>query len=529
MKILQRLTSFLLALVLVILIVPANDVQAQEGEEADYLLESEALNSWRYSDGELIPSISLYAEGEFTEYTTFPENVKGAVAKGIDVSHHQGQIDWEKVKAAGVDYAIIRCGYGDDDPNQDDKYWEYNVNECIRLGIPFGAYIYSYATTVEMAASEADHVLRLAEGYEFDYPIYFDMEADVAAALPAEQLGAIAKTFCDKIEAAGYEVGIYANKYWFTSLLTDPVFDQWPKWCAQYAEKCTYAGEYTMWQCSSKGQIDGINGNVDLNIDFGSAVKSYTEYRVIDEYVNYRTGPGTSYDLVGRLMENRVIKVEDGYSKTANGHTWYRFVLNGQEYYVASSYLKKASEASVTMSFSDVKENTWFYAPVKYVYENGYMVGTSKSEFGPLTTLSRSQFVTILYRLAGCPYTKTTKSFPDVKKNTWYTDAVLWGAEKDIVAGYPNGKFGTEDPLSREQMVALMYRYAKYMGVDVSEQGSLDKFTDKSEVSTYALEAVKWAVGTGLISGKNDGTKLAPQDSMTRAECATVITQFMQK
>lgn len=121
-------------------------------------------NSWRYQDGELIRSeedeISLLSE-------VYAPN---ATRKGIDVSEHNKNIDWEKVKAAGIDYAIIRCGYGSDIQNQDDKQWQRNVSECERLGIPYGVYIYSYAKNTEMAASEAQHVLRLISGHKLSYP-----------------------------------------------------------------------------------------------------------------------------------------------------------------------------------------------------------------------------------------------------------------------------------------------------------------------------------------------------------------------
>lgn len=124
-------------------------------------------NSWRYQDGELIRSeedeISLLSE-------VYAPN---ATRKGIDVSEHNKNIDWEKVKAAGIDYAIIRCGYGSDIQNQDDKQWQRNVSECERLGIPYGVYIYSYAKNIEMAASEAQHVLRLISGHKLSYPGIF--------------------------------------------------------------------------------------------------------------------------------------------------------------------------------------------------------------------------------------------------------------------------------------------------------------------------------------------------------------------
>ncbi len=179
--------------------------------------------------------------------------------KLIDVSTHQGLIDWEKVKPQ-IDGAILRCGYGMDLERQDDAQFKRNADECTRLGIPFGVYIYSYADTVEKARSEAEHVLRLIKGYRLAYPVYLDLEEN------GTQAGAIerANIFGDIIEAAGYWCGVYANLNWWNNHLKG--LERFTKWVAQYYSRCTYEGaSLDMWQYSSKGRIDGIRGNVDLN------------------------------------------------------------------------------------------------------------------------------------------------------------------------------------------------------------------------------------------------------------------------
>lgn len=266
----------------------SDDIQtAAETEEQQEAAVSDAeespqkgdhANSFRYSDGKLITSDNTASHRAYVQYTTWPE-VDGAVAKGIDVSQHQGSIDWQKVKNAGTDYAIIRCGYGNDETNQDDKYWKTNADACVQNGIPFGTYIYSYAENTEMAESEANHVLRLVKGYKMKYPIYYDLEdqsiLDATESDP-KKIAEIAETFCNIIESAGYEVAIYANTNWFNNYLTDSRFDSWGKWVAQYNDSCTYGGKYTMWQCSSTGQVDGISGNVDLNIDYGTVPEEAT-------------------------------------------------------------------------------------------------------------------------------------------------------------------------------------------------------------------------------------------------------------
>lgn len=260
------------------------ETKIQVGIESESELESETEleiektelveNSFRYENGEWMHNeIAMFASG-FTPWSfengnwinSLGEPIKGAIEKGIDVSFVQGKIDWEKVAATDISYAIIRCGYGNDEVSQDDKWWKYNADECTRLGIPFGVYIYSYALNTDEALSEAEHVLRLIEGYDLSYPIYLDLEDErYTGSLSNKEIADIAEVFCETIQSAGYEVGIYANLDWFRNRLTDGRFGQWTRWVAQYNSECTYKKAYTMWQCTSMGTVDGIDGFVDLN------------------------------------------------------------------------------------------------------------------------------------------------------------------------------------------------------------------------------------------------------------------------
>ncbi|MBR5251272.1 MAG: hypothetical protein IKV52_00420 [Oscillospiraceae bacterium] len=223
-------------------------------------------NSWRYKNG--VQIMDPYATAPLSE-TTHPDGT----LKAIDVSHAQ-IVDWEKAYATGMfDFAMIRCGYAEDKPEYDDTQWEYNTSECERLGIPYGTYLYSYAESVEDAISEAQHVLRLVQGKSLSYPIYYDMED---AKMEGKDLAAIATAFCETIEAAGYPVGVYASLYWWDAFLTDPCFDSWYRWVAQWNTQCEYSGRYEMWQFTNLGYIDGIKSwntetkqleqtNVDMN------------------------------------------------------------------------------------------------------------------------------------------------------------------------------------------------------------------------------------------------------------------------
>lgn len=187
--------------------------------------------------------------------------------KGIDVSEFQGKIDWEKVKNSGVEFAILRCGYGMDFSNQDDVEYERNANECERLGIPYGVYLMSYANTVEKARSEAKHVLRLIEGRKISLGVWYDIEDNgTSGAINKETLTNIINTFCNTIKNAGYKVGVYANLNWLENKIEKTIKDNYDIWVAQYYSKCEYEGKYIMWQHTSSGKVNGISTNVDMNI-----------------------------------------------------------------------------------------------------------------------------------------------------------------------------------------------------------------------------------------------------------------------
>ena len=187
--------------------------------------------------------------------------------KGIDVSEFQGKIDWEKVKNDGIEFAILRCGYGMDFSNQDDVEYERNANECERLGIPYGVYLMSYANTVEKARSEAKHVLRLIEGRKISLGVWYDIEDNgTSGAINKETLTNIINTFCNTIKNAGHRVGVYASLNWLENKIEKTIKDNYDIWVAQYYSKCEYEGKYIMWQHTSSGKVNGISTNVDMNI-----------------------------------------------------------------------------------------------------------------------------------------------------------------------------------------------------------------------------------------------------------------------
>jgi len=197
---------------------------------------------------------------------------KKVLKKGIDISFAQGNVDFSKLKGA-VDFVIIRCGYGGNYTSQDDTYWTKNVAGCEKYGIPYGVYLYSYATTLEKAKSEAKHALRLLKGHKPAYPVFLDLEESRISALGNSTILPIAKAFCAEIEKAGYQYGTYANKNWFSNYLTDKWYDGKVKWLAQYNSSVTYKGDYDIWQYSDSGKVSGINGKVDMNFCYLSFEK----------------------------------------------------------------------------------------------------------------------------------------------------------------------------------------------------------------------------------------------------------------
>ena len=178
------------------------------------------------------------------------------------------------------------------------------------------------------------------------------------------------------------------------------------------------------------------------------------------------------------------------------------------------------------LPFPDVTEGDWFYDAVRYAYENGLMDGVGDNLFAPNSETTRAQLVTILHRLAGEPEPGGDSGFADVETGTWYTDAVAWAAENGIVNGVSDTEFAPGDDITREQLAAILYRYAACQGYDVSQRADLSGFGDASSISDYAQEALSWAHAQGLVLGFEDGS-LRPQGTASRAQIAAVLMRFL--
>lgn len=268
-------------------------------------------------------------------------------------------------------------------------------------------------------------------------------------------------------------------------------------------------------------QISGKTGGTlgisfEQNSDGSHTISISVDDVIIEEFagVTLASIPASSGQVV-------VIINSDGIQKIVKKS----IVENGTAYLVLSG--------SVTVmvidnpkKFGDVNPDDWFYADAMLAAIHELFQGVSDTEFSPDEPMTRAMMVTVLYRLENEPNTSIADLFNDMESETWYTDAVAWATEGALVTGYDENTFGPEDPVTREQLATLIYRYAKYAGMGASESDDLSTFTDSGTVSDWATDAIKWSVGVGLVKGMGDGT-IAPQDAATRAEGATILMRLV--
>ena len=448
--------------------------ETQEGERPDN------GNSWRFNNGKPINAedesmAALVTQSMFRIVDDMFGSVDAsfrlpdATQVGIDVSVWQNDIDWNKAKAAGVQFAIIRCGYGSDFASQDDQKWIRNVQECSRVGIPFGVYLYSYAENTGMASSEADHAIRLLRdaGVEPALPVYYDLEeSSMGSRENVQLLGDIADTFCSKLADAGYQTGVYANLNWWNNYLTDPRFEQWDRWVAQWNSRCTYGGNYHLWQNTSDGAVNGIVGRVDMN--FALPFADVSPYH------------------------------------------WFS----------SDGWLDKAISNGAITGMKDWKGRvTW--------------------RFEPNRGITRAELACVLYRMANpgskattnpAAYEANTTPFTDVADRTWYSAALNWAYDNNVIEGYededgePLNIIAPDQLITREELATMLFRHAKENGAnmaDVAEATYADA-SDSENVSPFAVEAAEWCYDHNVMAGSFEGSGivLRPGESATRAEAS---------
>lgn len=234
--------------------------------------------AYQYTHVDVRPNGKWYGDevhGNNTVTDDFYKYFGGEDMKGIDVSIHNGNIDWAKVKSAGIDFAILRAGYGRL-ASQKDECFEQNYSGAKAAGIPVGAYWYSYAMSEDEARLEADVSLSVIKGKQFEFPVYFDVEEKKQLNLGKEKVSAIMRAFLERVEAAGYFVGLYGSASSLTTHTADDIKSRYTIWLAHWVNQTSYIGAYGIWQHSEKGKVDGISGNVDLDVgykDFPTIIK----------------------------------------------------------------------------------------------------------------------------------------------------------------------------------------------------------------------------------------------------------------
>ena len=230
----------------------------------------------------------------------------------------------------------------------------------------------------------------------------------------------------------------------------------------------------------------------------------------------------------GYVCESITVTDEDGNPvdtvRRSNGS--YLFYMPEGDVTVEAVFVLDTTEPTpptitVGLPFTDISRSAWYYNAVRYVYDAGLMNGTSATTFAPTATLTRSMTAQVLYNLAGTPAAGAS-NFSDVASGAWYADAVAWASAQGVVTGYGNGTFGPNDPVTREQLAAMLYRYAQSIGASTAAQTDLAGYPDRDSVSDWAYEAMSWAVGAGIITGTDAGA-LNPLGYASRAEVATIL------
>jgi GH25 family lysozyme M1 (1,4-beta-N-acetylmuramidase) len=293
----------------------------------------------------------------------------------IDVSKHNGTVDYSKVKAEGVYGVIIRAGYGKLASQKDPKF-EENYKNAKAAGLHVGAYWYSYAKSANEVKTEMEVFLSIVKDKTWDMFLAFDLEDASQTSLGKTTLTSMASTALEKINKAGYTAVLYSNPNWLSSYLNVSSLPSYTKyWVACYTTSSKYSQWYdqsfaSMWQYSEKGTISGISGNVDMNycyVDFPSlsggasstttSSNVKTETRTATTNVNYRCGASTASAVAGVITKNGKVDVVVGFSTECNGYTWVKIIKNNKEYYVVEKYLS-ASTSSTTKNSTTSKSST---------------------------------------------------------------------------------------------------------------------------------------------------------------------------
>ncbi len=381
---------------------------------------------------------------------------------GMDVSQWQGSIDWDAVAAAGVDFAFVRVGfrgYGAAGNMCADTHYISNLDGAKAAGLRIGAYFFSQATTEEEAVEEANYALSLLDGRELDLPIVIDFEY---------------------VSEGGQTVGRLYEAQLTPAQATAVV--------NAFCRAIDGAG-YTSAVYANRRMLQN-----DLQADEFVAPVWLAQWNTETDY--------------------------------AGSYTFWQFTNNGSipgiNGRVDLDLWFCPSASSNNFAFSDVPITHWAHADIQEACAAGIVHGTGQGTFLPDQTITRGQFVTMLYNLAGNPEATATVTFTDLTAG-YYLKAIQWAQENGIVTGYTAQRFGPDEPVTRQDMMTILHRYVGYP----ESADNLQAFDDAGTVAAYALPAFRWAVEQELIYGRT-ATTLCPWENSTRAEAAVVMVRFFR-
>lgn len=395
----------------------------------------------------------------YEDYTTRALNNE-TLHKGIDVSAWQGSIDWEKVKASGVDFVFIRAAYRGSQYGSlsQDSMLKNHIAGAQAAGLKVGLYIFSQAITVAEGREEAQYLIQIAKNYHIDLPLVIDYEYVnngrlINANLSKQTATDICNAFCQTVEAAGYDSMVYANP----SMLKNQLYpDQLGRlWLAHYTTQTNYTTRsYEYWQCSDSGTVPGVGGSVDLDYWFEpnpvvEKKSPFTDVVSTDWY----------YDVVLSAYGTGIVKGMTDTTFEPNGTA-----SRGQ---VITMIYRMLDEPSYTQTagFTDLTMD-YYKDAVYWAAENGVVTGYSETSFGPNASITRQDLATILYRLAQSPETSGSldKYSDSASVSSYAQRAMAWAVEKGIITGYEDSTLRPKGKASRAEVCAMLTRYQAAVG-----------------------------------------------------------------
>ena len=297
-----------------------------------------------------------------------------------------------------------------------------------------------------------------------------------------------------------------------------------------YSGSGTITSEVTVYKRSSGGSGGGGGTStvytVKFDTDGGSEIASQT-VKANETASEPETPEKEGYKFDGWYTDKELITAYDFSAKITKSFTLYAKWTEKEPEKPTQSVEPTTPEWK--NPFTDVKESDWYYEDVEYAVDNGFMRGTSNTTFAPDGIITRAMMVTVLYRAEGEPEITGTTTFEDVDSNAYYAKAVVWGQQNGIIKGYSETEFAPDQNITREQIAAIMHRYAQYKGYDVSvgENTNILSYNDFGSISEYAIASMQYAVGSGSMKGKSYST-LNPLDNATRAEIAAILHRFVE-